>query len=121
MPVVAGFFWMQGETDGAQAPHARAYEANLQAFIARVRTDLGTAHSKRPLPFVLGRVGPPPRRGYAHQELVRAAQVRVAKAVTAVAWVDTDDLARDTDGIHLLAPGVLTLGERWAAAWQRLR
>lgn len=120
-PRVAGFFWMQGETDGANAVPATAYEQNLRAFIARVRADFGEARAAGALPFVLGRVGPPPPKGYAHQHTVRAAQVRVAESVTRVAWIDTDDLPRDTDGVHLLAPGVLALGERWANAWLRLR
>lgn len=120
-PRVGGIFWMQGETDGANATRAAAYEQNLVAFIARLRTDFGDDRSPRPLPFVLGRVGPPPTRGYAHQSVVRSAQVRVATRLPEVAWVDTDDLGRDTDGVHLLAPGVLSLGERWAAAWRKLR
>ena len=123
-PRVVGFFWMQGETDGANATHAEQYEENLRAFVARVRADFAGevqtgASEPQPLPFVLGRVGPPPPRGYPFQDRVRAAQVRVAESVPGVRWVDTDDLGRDTDNIHLLPPGVLTLGERWAEAWRR--
>ena len=120
-PRLAGVFWLQGETDAARLDSAAAYEANLRDFIARLRQDLAFAvRGSGPLPVVLGRVGPPPPRGYPHQERVRNAQVRVAESLPGLAWVDTDDLARDTDGVHLLAPGVLKLGERWAAAWQRL-
>jgi hypothetical protein len=121
-PRLAGVFWLQGETDGAQLQSAGAYEANLRAFILRVRRDLAPdATGGKPLPFVIGRVGPKPASGYPHQALVRTAQVRVAESVPGTAWVDTDDLPRDGDGVHLLAPGVLTLGERWAGAWLRLR
>jgi hypothetical protein len=111
-----GFFWMQGETDANVPAHAAAYADNLGAFIARVRADLGAPE----MPFVLGRVGPPPPKGYASQAVVRQAQVTVAATVAGVAWVDTDDLPRDADGIHLLAPGVIALGERWAGAWHEL-
>lgn len=118
---LTGVFWLQGETDGARLDSATAYETNLRVFLARLRRDLAFAvPAGGALPVVLGRVGPPPARSYPHQELVRKAQVRVAESVPATAWVDTDDLPRDTDSVHLLAPGVLTLGERWAAAWQRL-
>lgn len=123
-PRVSGFFWMQGETDGANEAHAAAYERNLRLFIARVREDVidgDKATAGDPLPFVLARVGPRPKQGYTYQDVVRAAQVRVAESESRVAWVNTDDLRRDTDGVHLLAPGVLTLGERWANAWSRLR
>lgn len=113
---IAGFFWMQGETDAASETHADAYEANLQAFITRVRRDLATPG----LPFILGRIGPPPPKGYPFQARVRAAQDAVAAASPGTAIVGTDDLARDTDGIHLLASGVIALGERWADAWLRL-
>ena len=114
---------MQGETDGANETHAVAYERNLRLFIARVRDDFGGGHNPGGalLPFVLARVGPRPKQGYTYQDVVRAAQVRVAESESRVAWVNTDDLRRDTDGVHLLAPGVLTLGERWANAWSRLR
>lgn len=125
-PRITGFFWMQGETDGASDAQAANYESNLRTFVARVRTDLGAeatggAGRAGPLPVVLGRVGPRPARGYAYQERVRSAQVRVAETTERVRWVDTDDLPRDTDGVHLLAAGVLTLGERWAVAWREMR
>lgn len=115
-PHLGGFFWMQGETDGADATRAAAYAANLVAFVARVRADLAAPG----LPFVLGRVGSPPPKGYEFQSVVRTAQVRVAESVPGAAWVDTDDLRRDTDGVHLLAPGVITLGQRMVEAWERL-
>ncbi len=113
---LAGFFWMQGESDAAQPASAAAYEANLRVFITSLRDNLAIPE----LPFVLGRIGPPPPRNYPYQGEVRAAQVAVASSTTSVAWVDTDDLPRDTDGIHLLAAGVMTLGTRWADAWLRL-
>lgn len=109
----AGFFWMQGETDARTAGHASQYETGLRTFIARVRRDLASPG----LPCVIGRIGPPPTKGYPFQEQVREGQVRALRDVPAAAWSDTDDLPRDTDEIHLLAPGVLTLGERWAHAW----
>jgi hypothetical protein len=115
-PRVVGFFWMQGETDGASAAHAAAYDRHLAGFIRAVRAQFGDTA----LPFVLGRVGPPPARGYSQQQQVRLAQVRVAEATPRAAWVDTDDLPRDTDGVHLMARGVMLLGHRMAQAWLRL-
>lgn len=112
-PRLAGFFWMQGETDANRFEHAQAYAGNLARFVVSLRQDLETPA----LPFVLGRIGPPPPKGYPHQGLVREAQVLLPTAMANVAWVDTDDLPRDTDGIHLLAAGVLDLGTRWAQAW----
>ncbi len=111
-----GFFWMQGETDAAEGRRADCYADNLKLFISRLRQDL----SAPDLPFVIGRIGPAPTRGYPHQDSVRDAQVRAIASTPVAAWVDTDDLPRDTDGIHLLAEGVMELGERWADCWLRL-
>lgn len=112
-PRLTGFFWMQGETDANRLEHAEAHAGNLVSFVASLRRDMKTPT----LPFVLGRVGPPPAKGYPHQNLVREAQVSLPTEAERVAWVDTDDLPRDTDGVHLLAPGVMDRGIRWAHAW----
>lgn len=112
---IAGFFWMQGETDGANSRHAEAYARNLATLIDAVRRDLAVPD----LPFVIGRVGPRPPN-YPFQEIVRSAQVAVAASDPDSAWVDTDDLPRETDGIHLLAPGVIILGQRMADVWREI-
>ncbi len=110
---LAGFFWMQGEADAASAKHAEAYAANLEKLIVQIRQDFGVPN----LPVVLGRIGPKNTPG---QETVRQAQVQAATRLAHTAWVDTDDLPRDTDGIHLLASGEIELGRRFAAAWFEL-
>ncbi|MEN9637561.1 MAG: hypothetical protein RL077_5965 [Verrucomicrobiota bacterium] len=111
---VAGFFWMQGGGDAATAAFAARYEENLVRLIDRMRADFGTAGT----PFVIGRI---PRIANApHRETVRAAHVKLGTTLPGVTWVDSDDLPGDTDGVHLLAPGIITLGERMAAAWLTL-
>lgn len=110
---IAGFFWMQGEADAASAKHAEAYAANLEKLIGQIRQDFGVPD----LPVVLGRIGPKDTPG---QKTVRQAQVQAAARLAHTAWVDTDDLPRDTDGVHLLAPGEIELGRRFAAAWFKL-
>lgn len=110
-PVLAGIFWMQGEADAKESSQAQAYATNLASFVARVRQDFQAPIA----PFILGRIGPDAKNP--NQDVVRQAQVKVAGEVPRMAWVDTDDLDRDTDGVHLMAPGVITLGERLAKAW----
>jgi hypothetical protein len=110
---VAGFFWMQGGSD-ARAGLAERYEANLAAFLARVRRDFGDATT----PVVLGRI--PRGPASPHREIVRAATAKIGSTQPHTAWVDSDDLPCDTDGVHLLAAGIIPLGERMAAAWLRL-
>ena len=103
---------MQGETDAADRKHAGAYAANLVHFVACLRKDLAGPR----MHVVLGRIGPPPPAGYRYQSMVRDAQVSVAADDERTWWADTDDLARDTDHIRLLAEGVVSLGERRARA-----
>jgi hypothetical protein len=111
---VGGFFWMQGGSDGSNAARAARYEDNLALLMRRMRADFGQADT----PFVIGRI--PAVANSPHREIVRAAHVKLGTATPRAAWVDTDDLPCDTDGVHLLAPGIVTLGERMAEAWQRL-
>ncbi len=115
-PRFAGFFWMQGETDADTLEHAQAYGAHLGQFVRRLRADLAAPD----LPVVVARIGPTPPTRYPHTPLVRAAQERAAEIAPPAVWVDTDDLPRNTDGVHLLAAGVRELGRRWAEAWRTL-
>ncbi len=109
-----GFFWMQGESDAANANYANNYHSNLEDFIMDIRTDLNTPDLK----FVLGRIGD--ASSYPHKEQVRDTQVDVAGSDSLVDWVDTDDLPLDTDNVHLIAEGVKLLGSRMASAWINL-
>ena len=111
---MSGFFWMQGGSDGAREDYASAYARNLSLLVSRLRADFGTPTT----PFILGRICPFPR--HPHRETVRTAHRHLGETLPHAAWVDTDDLPLDTDGIHLVAPGIVTLGERFAAAWRKL-
>ena len=46
---IRGVIWFQGEADAANSTNANAYEANLTAFIAQLRSDVGDPN----LPFVI--------------------------------------------------------------------
>lgn len=111
---VAGFLWMQGGSDGARAAFAAKYEQNLLLLLRRLRSDFGTDAT----PVVLGRI--PPVANSPHRETVRAVHVKLGSTQPHTAWVDSDDLPCDTDGVHLIAPGIVTLGERMADSWLRL-
>jgi hypothetical protein len=111
---LAGIFWMQGGSDGTRAALADRYEQNLTLLIHRLRGDFATAST----PVVLGRI--PPVANTPHREVVRAATVKIGSTQPHIAWVDSDDLPCDTDGVHLLATGIMPLGERMAAAWLKL-
>ena len=94
---VAGFFWLQGESDAVKGAHAEAYEANLTELVAKVRKDFGAPK----LPVVIAKIHPGhPDRNYGQVwggtkkgiDTVRAAQAKVAGAVGNAAVVETSDL-----------------------------
>jgi hypothetical protein len=109
---IAGMLWMQGESDGMNMPHAKAYNKNLTDLIRLVRAEFKSPK----MPFVLGRVGKHydsrPKGG---ADIVRAAQVAVAEADPNVICFDTDDvpIASYNPG-HYNTEGQLTLGQRFA-------
>jgi hypothetical protein len=106
---VAGFFWMQGESDAMSAAFRGDYAANLTNLIASVRAEFG----KPNLPFVFGQIidfAPPDSTS------VRAQQQAVADAVPTTAFILTDDLPHN-DFIHFSGQGIYTMGERFAAGY----
>lgn len=113
---VAGFIWMQGESDTAPKEVADAYGANLRALIDAVRKLTGDAS----LPVVIGQIN------HANQwtPTVRAAQQSVADDMNGVVLAITDDLPRSShqnDRIHFGTEGICRLGERFAECWVQAR
>jgi hypothetical protein len=106
---LAGFFWMQGESDVATTETATAYDANLTRFIERLRTDLAAPR----LALVEGQIG---ADGWGRPDIVRAAQLYVARDVPGVVWIPTDDLERSAaTPAHFTARATVELGRRFAA------
>jgi len=106
---VAGFFWMQGESDAMSDNFRNDYATNLTNLIASVRAGFGNPK----LPFVFGQIidfDPP------HSTAVRAEQQAVADAVANTAFILTDDLPHH-DFIHFSGQGIYTLGERFGAGY----
>jgi hypothetical protein len=105
---VAGFFWMQGESDAGRSDYA----TNLTNFIASVRTDFGDPN----LPFVFGQIidfMPP------DSTTIRNQQQQVANNVANTAYVLTDDLGH-FDIIHFNGQGTYTMGQRFGEAYLSL-
>jgi hypothetical protein len=102
---VAGFFWMQGESDAGRSDYA----ANLTNLIASVRADFGDPN----LPFVFGQIidfDPP------NSTSLRAQQQAVANTVANTAFILTDDLGHN-DFIHFSGQGIYTMGERFGTGY----
>ncbi len=113
------FFWMQGERD-AKEKHGSVYEASLNGLIKQLSDDL----KREDVHVVIGRLSDfgLTNKGYADWEMVREAQVKVAKDAKSGAWVDTDDLNNKTrgdkeiDDLHYTKEGYVTFGKRLADA-----
>lgn len=94
---VAGFFWLQGESDAIKGDFAREYEANLTELVKKVRTDFNAPK----LPVVIAKIHPGhPDRNYGVVwgggkkgiDTVRTAQAKVAASVGNADVVETSDL-----------------------------
>ena len=106
---VAGFFWMQGESDAIAL--RTDYAANLKNLIASVRRDFNNPN----LPFVFGQIidfDPP------FSTPLREQQQAVAddNTVTNKVFILTDDLCHH-DFIHFNGRAVYTLGQRFGTGY----
>ncbi len=100
-----GMIWHQGESDGSLS--TAAYQAELTAFIAAVRRDLGVTN----LPFVVGELATN------RSATVRQAQRNVAQVVPYAGFASSSNLPTllSTDP-HFTAASQLIMGQRMAAA-----
>lgn len=94
---VAGFFWLQGESDAINASHAAAYEKNLSKLVTKVRADFAAPN----LPVIVAKIHPGhPDRNYgvvwgggkSGIDRVRAAQAKLPEVAANTAVVETSDL-----------------------------
>jgi hypothetical protein len=110
---IAGFFWMQGESDANTYDHATSYGASLKEFIASVRADFRSPN----LPFVIGQIDDV--RKYhpvllPYSNFVRAEQGRVARADRHAFLVKTDGLEHAAASpVHFSTDGTIDLGRRF--------
>lgn len=110
---LAGMIWMQGEHEaGISRKMAEDYGRLLSEFIRSIRQDL-----KAPsLPVAIGEIN---SHTWAFGEIARRTQREACRELYATRWVRTVDLPRiEGDGAHFTTDGMLTLGSRFAAAFQ---
>jgi len=105
------FVWMQGERD-AKEKHGEVYAKSLKGLIQQLSDDL----KRKDINFVIGRLSDfsNDNKKYPHWTIVRKAQVEVGESGPRGAWVDTDDLNGDKDGLHYTKAGYKELGTRFA-------
>lgn len=110
--VLAGVFFMQGETDGMRPEWASTWAPRFSQFVTNIRRDLNAPG----LPVVFGRTRDFTSClvcGLPFSTTVREQQAAVR--LPGVAMVDSDGLA--LDGEHFTVPGYAALGARFAWAW----
>jgi hypothetical protein len=112
---IAAVVWMQGERDARFPEAGREYEQNLSDLIHRLRGDLNAPG----LPFLLGRINPPPAH-YPAVEDVQQAQAAVAQKLDRVVLVSTEGLAKQRDELHYNTEGQIELGRRFAEAYLQM-
>jgi len=109
---------MQGESDSTNEAKAASYGADLETFIAALRSDL---HAPA-MPVVIGRIADLARfdRRFAFSAEVREQQAAVAAAGLSTYLVSTDDLQRSAwSPVHFSPAGIVELGRRFADAMPR--
>ncbi|MEK7952548.1 sialate O-acetylesterase [Luteolibacter soli] len=119
-PTIKGFFWLQGETDSANTGDAPLYGANITQFLSDLRTDLNAPAMKA----VLTEINPnmpalqtqPTASGVV---LVNQGMQTLATADPLVEYVTTADITSGFgDTIHYAADQLVSIGQRWANAYQ---
>lgn len=91
-------FWGQGEEDATQASAAAGYQSNLTALFAAIRAEwMGDAAGK----IGFFRIG----GGPAYAEQVRAGELEVDRQDPNADSFDTAFFPRQSDALHLAAPG----------------
>lgn len=108
------FLWMQGEAETKTAAYGPIYGDALQDILDQLREDLGYED----IDMVVGRISdygidkPEERPSW---NTIREQQVRFAEADPEHrAWVNTDDLNGDHNGLHYPPKGYEGIGRRFA-------
>jgi len=108
-PNIAGFIWIQGESDAGLSVWADAYHRNLQSLIDSVRRDFGNPS----LPFLMPLLHPDVQAPKVSK--VRAAQLAVARANRGILLVDNDDQELLPDGFHYTNEMHMETGSQFAS------
>jgi carbohydrate esterase-like sialic acid-specific acetylesterase/putative metal-binding protein len=112
-PQIAGFLWMQGESDACSSSQANAYYFNLRDFINALRADAGVDL----MPITAGLIAD--IHLWPEADTVRDATSLLADYLGPMQVVETNDLPRHADDeAHYNTLGTLELGRRFAESVQ---
>lgn len=110
---LTGILWHQGEAD-SRPEKVATYATRFATMIGQLRTDL---HAPG-VPVVIGELGR--FRANGGSEAFNAALPGVASHVPRCAYVTSEGLTDRGDHLHFNAGSARTLGQRYAAAYQKL-
>ncbi|MFC0017752.1 sialate O-acetylesterase [Roseibacillus persicicus] len=124
-PVVAGFFWMQGEQDSKHETSATSYAQNLALLRDRLQADLGLTDK---LPLVFGQVLPhePALARFTHRDEVRQQMAHsdqnsgTPEAIPMARMVSTDGFSLLKDTVHYDSKGQMQLGKAFLTGLRSL-
>ena len=117
---IKAILWHQGESDADQGALELTYNERLSKMVAAMRKELSLDEKK--VPFLFGAIGEftasPYLRGNASFNRV---QRHAVELIPNSAFVEAADLLSNWDKIHFDTASVRTLGERYAAAYLKLK
>ncbi|HEQ60239.1 MAG TPA: hypothetical protein ENN74_01370, partial [Firmicutes bacterium] len=114
--VLKGILWHQGESD-SKPERAEAYPCALEELIERFRTDLSAPE----VPFLIGQLGQFPDKPWDEgTKAVDEAQRAIAGSAPNAAFVSSDGLTCNKDGVHFDAPSLREFGRRYAEAYRAM-
>lgn len=121
---IAGFFWMQGESDAKSDRYmASNYAQNFTHFISRLRQDLNQPE----LPVIYGLIpivnqqSTTPFGIFEYGDVVREAQFQVYQSVPQTRVVETLYFSRYQDNLHFSSTGLMSLGHHFALQWLQMK
>lgn len=121
---IAGFFWMQGESDAKSDRYmASNYAPNFTHFISRLRQDLNQPE----LPVIYGLIpiinqqSTTPFGTFEYGDIVREAQFQVYQSVPQTRVVETLYFSRSPDNLHFNSLGLMSLGHHFALQWLQMK
>jgi hypothetical protein len=106
---IGGFYWVQGESDSIKSQWASLYKGELAKFVPALRVDLPIGPKT---PIVLAKTWVSAYPSWSDE--VRAADDWAAAQYPYTYTVDTKNLARYSDNLHLINTSEITLGDRMA-------
>ena len=103
VPRVNAILWVQGETDATNPRFSAAYKQHLSQFLEAMQS----RWADRTTRIVIAQIA----KSLPYADMVRSAQVSLAKSLPRVSAVDMDELPTQLDGLHLSAGGQVALGD----------